>query len=353
MISSMFKELIVLFLLVCFATPAMPVTAKISGQVNACIYDGDSSCYGGPILIKMGVYDFTPFLAQLRDPMDGAAEWPDSLPWLDPSFNDFLFSETLTIQGADMKTVPSGTPYEIDISRLVEWCQVNNASEKPLGFIFLTLGGTGKINLFSDETFVFNTPSQLVGVSVRNDGENDKIFRFNPQCSNFITGAIQYTGHCRQNLLYKDACFVIGGHQRLYPGDRIIDKDRCAFFFHRGLAQYLGWKGANYDLGPTTEISRTGISSVLLPFEVAQNNPNPFNRLTRISYSLASGGISAPVRIIIRDVRGQSVYESYSYEQSGSHDFLWDASGLSNGTYFLNVSSGKDYSQTRKMIFIK
>jgi hypothetical protein len=284
--------------------------------------------------------------------MDCAAEWPDSLPWLDPSFNDFLFAETLTIQGADINIVAPGTPYEINISHLVEWCLANNDSGKPLGFIFLTLGGTGKINLFSDETFVYDTPDQLVGVSVRKCGESEMLFRFNPQCPNIITGAIQYTGHCRQHIPYKDARFAIGGHQRLLPDSTRVDKDRCAFFFHRGLAQYLGWKGANYDPVPRTSADHPVVTSAVSAFRV-MNTPNPFNTFTTVSYTLPADVSAAQALITILDIRGQTVYESASPGQPGSYSFPWDASRLGNGTYLLTVSSGKDYSQTRKMILIK
>lgn len=352
MISDMSRGLMALLLAACFAVPSTPLTAKLTGQVNSCIFDGDQSCYPGPISIKMGVYDFTGFLSRLSDPMAPAAIWPDSLPWLDPSFDDFLYAETLTIQGRDITITPSGTPYEIDITSLMNWCLANNGSEKPLGFIFLTLGGTGKIHLFSDETFSANTPAQLVGVSI-NDGGPGILFRFDPLHSTVITGAIQYTGHCRQRIRYRDDRFVIGGHQRLLTNGDRVDKDRCAFFFHRGMAQYLGWKGADYDPAPFMGSDPLPVSSSANPLRSVVVSPNPFNRFTQITYTLPSGSLTAPVHIIIRDISGRTIYESDGASLPGTHQFQWNASPFNSGTYFLNIVSGKDYSQSRRMLSIK
>lgn len=263
MIQSCIKAWLVLSIILLAGVPSFGLTkATLTGQVYSATFDGDPSCVPGPIVVRAGVYDFSAFLKYLKTPLDENAAWPDSLPWLEPAFPGLLFADTLTIQGVDVATTPSGTPYEMDISPLAEWCGAHNPDGKPLGFIFLTIGGEGKINLFSDESFATHDTSRLLGITLETEG-GKKAFRYDPRTWKSKTGRIQYTGHNRQNIRYKNAAFVIGGHHKRLPDGTYVNKDRCAFIFHRGLAGAFGWNDTYYDT----------IKPALLSFSVRDRTP--------------------------------------------------------------------------------
>jgi hypothetical protein len=78
--------------------------------------------------------------------------------------------------------------------------------------------------------------------------------------------------------------------------------------------------------------------------------PNPFNPVTRISYSLSE---ARSVRLVVHGVRGERVAMLVSGRMpAGEHVVTWDASGIPNGVYFYRIESGA-FIETRKMILLK
>ena len=90
----------------------------------------------------------------------------------------------------------------------------------------------------------------------------------------------------------------------------------------------------------------------IVPSEVSLNNayPNPFNPLTKITYSIPD---EMNVNIKIYDISGRLVNELLDSQMSaGSHEINWDATENASGIYFLRmVVNNKSYSQ--KLILIK
>jgi hypothetical protein len=79
-------------------------------------------------------------------------------------------------------------------------------------------------------------------------------------------------------------------------------------------------------------------------------SPNPFNPMTRISYSLADAG---PVDLSIYDVNGRLVERLVSgVRDAGKHMIEWNASGLASGIYFYRLKAG-EFTQTRKLVLLK
>lgn len=85
-------------------------------------------------------------------------------------------------------------------------------------------------------------------------------------------------------------------------------------------------------------------------FSLLQNYPNPFNPNTNIKFNIA-GDCFAKLEIF--DITG-----SYSEMlvndnlKPGVYNIVWNALNLSSGIYFYRLSAG-EYSETRKMIFLK
>jgi len=78
--------------------------------------------------------------------------------------------------------------------------------------------------------------------------------------------------------------------------------------------------------------------------------PNPFNPATTISYSLEKYG---KVSLVIYDIQGRKVHTLVDeYNDKGSYDIIWDASGLSTGMYILQMVS-EEFVSTQKLMLIK
>ncbi len=90
-------------------------------------------------------------------------------------------------------------------------------------------------------------------------------------------------------------------------------------------------------------------------FELSQNYPNPFNPTTTIRYFLPK---RENVTLEIFNLLGERVRMLADEEQTaGEHTALWDGKDekgktLSSGIYFYQLK-GKEFSKTKKMIFLK
>jgi len=90
--------------------------------------------------------------------------------------------------------------------------------------------------------------------------------------------------------------------------------------------------------------------------KLEQNNPNPFNPQTTISYQLP---VFSKVTLKIYDTKGQEVQTLVNENKSaGNHSVVWngkDHSGqqLSSGVYFYSLELDNDFSETKQMLLLK
>jgi len=85
-------------------------------------------------------------------------------------------------------------------------------------------------------------------------------------------------------------------------------------------------------------------------FSLQQNYPNPFNPRTVISYQLPA---VSHIELAVYNVLGQKVQTLVNAKQSaGSHQAVFDGTGLASGIYFYQLKSGKNIT-TRKMILMQ
>jgi uncharacterized protein (DUF1501 family) len=91
-------------------------------------------------------------------------------------------------------------------------------------------------------------------------------------------------------------------------------------------------------------------SSQPLPFTLYQNQPNPFNGLTTISFALSESG---KVLLEVFDSRGSLVATAVnSYLGRGQNQVVFDGRQLPSGTYYCRLEvSGK--TKTRQMMLVK
>ena len=81
-----------------------------------------------------------------------------------------------------------------------------------------------------------------------------------------------------------------------------------------------------------------------------QNYPNPFNPATTIRYQLPERSF---VSIKVFDILGKEVATLVNEEKPvGSYEVQFKGNSLTSGIYFYQLKAG-DYSETKKMIFLK
>ena len=85
-------------------------------------------------------------------------------------------------------------------------------------------------------------------------------------------------------------------------------------------------------------------------FPLSQNYPNPFNPTTTISFSLKEPQF---VTLKVYDLLGREIQTVVNkHLQTGTHDFIFDASRLSSGVYFYRFQAG-DYTESKRMVLLK
>jgi len=85
-------------------------------------------------------------------------------------------------------------------------------------------------------------------------------------------------------------------------------------------------------------------------YRLDQNFPNPFNPITKITYSIPYSGL---VKIEILNTLGQKIKEIENrFLLPGNYNVVFNANGLSSGVYFYKISVN-NYTSIKKAIFIK
>ena len=92
------------------------------------------------------------------------------------------------------------------------------------------------------------------------------------------------------------------------------------------------------------------LESIPTEFALKQNYPNPFNPSTKIEYSIGSPN---HVKLKVFDIIGNEIAELVSESQkAGNYRYSFDGSGLSSGTYFVQLNAG-EYREVRKISLVK
>lgn len=104
---------------------------------------------------------------------------------------------------------------------------------------------------------------------------------------------------------------------------------------------------------PEEPVSGGGSAPVGVPAATAaleQNQPNPFNPVTSIAFTLP---VSGPARLAVYSLRGELVALLADGDQpAGSHVVSWDATGHPSGIYVYRLQA-RDVDLTRKMTLVK
>jgi hypothetical protein len=99
-----------------------------------------------------------------------------------------------------------------------------------------------------------------------------------------------------------------------------------------------------------TSVEEKPVEELPREYQLVQNYPNPFNPTTTIRFSLPQ---RSHVTLKVFDVLGREVTTLVDGEmEAGEHSVVFDASGLSGGTYFYQLKA-ESVVRTQCMVFIK
>lgn len=84
--------------------------------------------------------------------------------------------------------------------------------------------------------------------------------------------------------------------------------------------------------------------------QLGQNQPNPFNPKTSISYAIPTAEL---VNLRLYDINGRLVRTLLSDVQNpGFYEYVLDGRGMSSGVYFYRLEAGS-FTETKKMVLLK
>jgi hypothetical protein len=158
--------------------------------------------------------------------------------------------------------------------------------------------------------------------------------------STFVGGfEIDYGGRI---ILTGDNTIWMGGHTRSEDFPVSADAYR---------SELPGWESEylmHLDMG--IEFSAEDRRRISLPSLSLLVYPNPFNSTTTLSYWLPK---SSSISLTVHDLLGRQVFQiSNHLTLPGAHSILFDASGLSSGHYYTQITAG-DQSIVKRLIHIK
>lgn len=197
--------------------------------------------------------------------------------------------------------------------------------------------GPGNLILRGNFPDVF-VPAVIPGPTVVHfvyDGSNIIVYKNGVVFGNFPATNLNLTG---------SGPFKVAGYATGTGINGKIDEFR---FYDRALSASeiaLTW---NQELPIITGIGSNSNSS--LHFNLYQNYPNPFNPYTSIKYVISEDGY---VAFKVFDVLGKEVFNSYSFKQKGSHEFIFDGTGIPSGEYFYKMETS-GFKNVKKMILVK
>ncbi|NOZ60130.1 MAG: T9SS type A sorting domain-containing protein [Calditrichaeota bacterium] len=114
--------------------------------------------------------------------------------------------------------------------------------------------------------------------------------------------------------------------------------------------------GVNLLIQGTTGVQNDDAAKLPAHFELNQNYPNPFNPETTIRFQLP---VSSNVTLKIYDLLGNEICTLIDGDKvAGVHSAIWDGKNnsgqkVASGIYFYQIKAGNQFSQTRRMLFLK
>jgi N-acetylneuraminic acid mutarotase len=200
------------------------------------------------------------------------------------------------------------------------WSTLGTGSSNGVNSTVLALAVVG------NEVFVGGLFTSAGGVSA------NRVARFNTQTNTWST-----LGTGSSNGVNNDVAALAVVGNEVFVGGSFTSAGGIASTF---IARWNSGTSRVEQLSPTAPKT----------FLLEQNYPNPFNPSTTIRYQLP---VASEVKLEVYDVLGKKIATVVNERQSaGAYQVVWNASGLSSGTYFYRLQAGT-FVETKKMIMVK
>ena len=152
------------------------------------------------------------------------------------------------------------------------------------------------------------------------------------------------------NVIADDGSFTSGAASSdawVYENVFTASGDNPYYCVVHGNAGGVGMSGVITVQTPTGVLSNNIVPK---EFELKPNYPNPFNPSTNIQYNVSESG---KIKLAIYNSLGEEVALLVNgIVEAGFYDVTFSATNLPSGIYFYRLQ-GNDYTQTKKMIFMK
>ena len=289
-------------------------------------------------------------------------------------FSVTLSSETLNkanvVEGTYTRSIAildsSGAYVELQLHNM--YYKKKDGSKQKIDFSSVTLDSTNVITTSNCWSFLSSTSDNLIPADAEdivlnytiNTENADKLFE---NSSSPIEIEFQLQGGNKQSTKQLKQ-FTLANNKLSEKNEETIllselpvVKGKDKGFISLGIKGLNPKKGTFASLGHLFDFTSSGSipkeqeTSTIIPTQYElQNYPNPFNPTTKISFSLPQ---KSQIKLKVFDVLGREirVLADGIYE-AGKHEVEFNASNLSSGVYFYNLSNGKS-SITKKMLLIK
>lgn len=252
----------------------------------------------------------TPNLSCLGTATEGIC--PDSTTGIPPAIISTPYNTTVSVKIPSVYTY-MGTTYNLThfvITNVdIDTSAAGTGTYVPLSAIGLSYLGSGG-----------NTPAGATGVS-----------------------GLTMTQHCYWTAP-GSACVVVSGTPNKAGTFPIRIKSQIRTVIFGGGIWIPAPDNTDYRMVVT---SPTGVESLsALKFDVLQNNPNPFNSVSKIEYTSES---ATEIDFKIFNMLGSVVYSKAIKAEKGINSFELDASSFSPGIYVYSMKNG-DKTITKRMI---
>ena len=168
----------------------------------------------------------------------------------------------------------------------------------------------------------------------------------------YITGDGVISGV--QMTLQHDLDFAITMTDRAYLADYLTEGNQTRLLVIYPETDALFSYEGDFEITETIVANSQGEISATLPvattFSVRDVYPNPFNPTTQLDVSMPLGG---EIKVGVYNLLGQTIATLASgYMDAGNHTFVWDASSVASGTYFMKIEAD-GFVETQKLMLVK
>lgn len=322
---------------------------------------------------KFGIVKYEKYLGAFP-----STRYTDSLNLVGLRDNGFIYGDT-TIFNTNLISQPNypvNKTKNLPLTNIFKWNKAYNAKDHNLQISFDTLF----INLISEfnnisDTSLFVTLNsynsnyywRILTNSNNGNTYNSKVYGFstfdteyvalpilpkngaiiNPFDITFtwnkVTYGVRYNFELARDVMFTDILITKSDIVNTFIHIDSLEYGRDYFWRIRTLNSFLN----EFIWSDTYKISTINFPN---EYSLMQNYPNPFNPITTIQFQLPSAG---NVTLKVFDVLGSEVSTLVNeYREAGSYDVEFNASSLSSGVYYYQLTSGS-FIQTHKMMLLK